>query len=275
MCQKFTEQFYGAMVPEDDMIELMSMKQGDEETLREFIKRFHCAVLDLGAFNYPQALRGLKEGVKMGRLWYNLRNPAIQTYSAAYEQAKRDIEIEEEKTTRIKIDQLEGLRRKDKRALPRNGPIKRKDYHASGSARDSWRRPDPTYGHHHPHPHGGRGSRPEAPLPPPVQNGTNRERTIHMIDQSQDYGRYISLKMPLDEVYETIKERGLLYLPTPITKLPSRREGRYCKFHGTHGYTTIEYRDLKTQVEDLVRNRYLDEFVDWTFPMVASPCEGE
>ena len=58
-----------------------------------------------------------------------------------------------------------------------------------------------------------------------------------MIDQSQDYGRYTFLKMLIDEVYKAIKERGLLYLPTPITKLPSRRDrGHYCKFHGTHGH---------------------------------------
>ena len=34
-------------------------------------------------------------------------------------------------------------------------------------------------------------------------------------------------------------------------------------------------QDLKTQVEDLVRNRYLDEFIEGTFLMVASTCEGE
>ena len=112
MCQEFAEQFRGAMTPEDDMMELKSMKQGEEETLREFIKRFHRAVLDLGAFNHPQALRGLKEEVKIERLWYNLRSLVIQTYAATYEQAKRDIEIEEENAARIKTDQLEGLRRK-------------------------------------------------------------------------------------------------------------------------------------------------------------------
>ena len=112
--------------------------------------------------------------------------------------------------------------------------------------------------------------------PPPTQNGANRERAVHLIDQNQDYGRYTSLKMSLDEVYEAIKDRRLQYLPAPITKLPSRRDkGHYCKFHGTHGHTTSECRDLKTQVEDLVRNRYLDEFIDGTFPMVASTCEGE
>ena len=65
MCQEFGEQFCGVITPKDDMMELTSMKRGEEETLREFIKRFHCAVLDLGAFNHPQALRGLKERVKI------------------------------------------------------------------------------------------------------------------------------------------------------------------------------------------------------------------
>lgn len=57
------------------------------------MKRYHCVVLDLGAFNHPQAL---KKGVKIGRLWYNMRILAVQSYSMAYEHAKRDIEIEEE-----------------------------------------------------------------------------------------------------------------------------------------------------------------------------------
>ena len=98
---------------------------------------------------------------------------------------------------------------------------------------------------------------------------------MHLIDQNQDYGRYTPLKMSLDELYEAIKDRGLLRLPTPITKLPNRRDrGRYCKFHGTIGHTTAECRDLKTQVEDLVRNRYLDEFMDGTYNNKATQQEG-
>ena len=41
-----------------------------------------------------------------------MRSPVIQTYAAAYEQAKRDIEIEEENAALIKTDQLEGLGKK-------------------------------------------------------------------------------------------------------------------------------------------------------------------
>ena len=59
------------------MMELTSMKQRDDEILREFIKRYHRILLDLEAFNHPQALRGLKEGVRIRHLWYNLRSLAI------------------------------------------------------------------------------------------------------------------------------------------------------------------------------------------------------
>ena len=64
--------------------------------------------------------------------------------------------------------------------------------------------------------------------------------------------------------------------PIPITKLPNRKDkGRYCKFHGTHSHTTTVCRDLNTHVENLVRNRYLDEFINGVIPMVSSSCEGE
>lgn len=69
-------------------------------------------------------LRGLKEGVKIESLWYNLRSPTVQSYSTAYEQAKRDIEIDEEKMTRIKTDQLEGFRRNEKKVIAESRPIK-------------------------------------------------------------------------------------------------------------------------------------------------------
>ena len=119
MCQELAEQFRGAVAPEDDMMELIGIKQEEHESLREFVKRYHRAVLDLRVFNHPQALRGLKEGVRIGRLWYNLRSPLVQNYLTGYEQVRRDIEIEEEKSARIKSEQLEELRRKEKRTLSR------------------------------------------------------------------------------------------------------------------------------------------------------------
>ncbi len=122
------------MAPEDDMMELTSIKQGENETLWEFIKRYHRVVLDLGVLNYPQALTGLNERVRIRRLWYNIKRLVVQSYSTAYKQAKRDIEIEEEKAARIKTDQLEGLGEKEKKVPAGSGPIKHKDHHAPSSS---------------------------------------------------------------------------------------------------------------------------------------------
>ena len=63
----------------------------------------------------------------------------------------------------------------------------------------------------------------------------------------------------------------MLYPPAPVTKPVHKWDkSRFCKFHDTHGHTISHCRDLKTQVEDLVRNRYLDEYVDGAFPVLES-----
>ena len=53
MCQELGKQFREAVTPEDDRVELMGIKQEEHESLCDFVKRYHRAVLDLGAFNHP------------------------------------------------------------------------------------------------------------------------------------------------------------------------------------------------------------------------------
>ena len=72
------------------------------------MKRYHKASLELGALNHLQALKGLKEEVKIARSWYNSRAPMINEVD---NQVKIDIWIKEEKVARVKGEQLEELRR--------------------------------------------------------------------------------------------------------------------------------------------------------------------
>lgn len=53
------------MTPENEMIELMGLKQGEDETLRDYVRRYNRTILKLGPFNHLQALRALKEEVKI------------------------------------------------------------------------------------------------------------------------------------------------------------------------------------------------------------------
>lgn len=53
MCREFTEQFRKVVAPENDMMKLLRFKQGENETLREFLNRYYLVVLGLGVFNHP------------------------------------------------------------------------------------------------------------------------------------------------------------------------------------------------------------------------------
>lgn len=67
-----------------------------------------------------------------------------------------------------------------------------------------------------------------------------------------------------------------MYPPTPIAKMASRQDKDwFCEFYGTHSHTTAQCRDLKNQVKDLVRNHYLDEFINGAIPIADSSCGAE
>ncbi|XP_015386526.2 uncharacterized protein LOC107177351 [Citrus sinensis] len=288
------------------MMELMGMKQEEHKSLRDFVKRYHRAVLDLGAFNHPQALRGLKKGVRISRLWYNLGSPLVQNYSSWYEQARRDIEIEEEKSARIKSEQLDELRRKERRAPTGSGSGKRAGESSMMGGISARSRPYPiaprsqqfqhnraqpprppfldrqrefrqmaahTY-HNTPralHATNCRTSRPDQLAIVPARGDIHDSRAVQLVDQSLAYRQYTPLKISMEKLYERIEGRGLLYPPAPITKPVHRRDkSKFCKFHDTHGHTISQCRDLKIQVEDLVRNRYLDEYLDGMSPVTES-----
>ena len=202
----------------------------------------------MGAFNHPQALRGLKEGVKIGRLWYNLRSPLVQNYSSGYEQARRDIEIEEEKSARIKSEQLEELRRRERRAPKGSGSGKRTGESSGMGGISARSRPYPIAQRAQQFQH----SRAQPPRPPipewqrefrqvtahpyhrtprevnatnyrsgrpeqlpaiPARSDVHDSRAVQLVDQSAAYRRYTPLKISMEELYERIEGRGLLYTP--------------------------------------------------------------
>lgn len=40
-----------------------------------------------------------------------------------------------------------------------------------------------------------------------------------------------------------------------------------CEFHDNYDHITMHFSDLKNKVKDLVRNHYLNEYVDGLFPL--------
>ena len=115
-----------------------------------------------------------------------------------------------------------------------------------------------------------RTSRLSQPLPVPARDEFHYSRAVQLIDQSSTYKQYTPLKISREELYEKIEGQSLIYPPAPVTKPAHKRDqGRFCKFYDTHGHIICQCRDLKNQVEDLVR-RYLDEYIDGAFPIMGS-----
>ena len=68
--------------------------------------------------------------------------------------------------------------------------------------------------------------------------------------------------MPVDKILTQIKDEHYLKWPRPLHSSPNVRDkNKYCRFHEDHGHNTEDCRDLKEQVEELIRKGRLQKYV--------------
>ena len=66
--------------------------------------------------------------------------------------------------------------------------------------------------------------------------------------------KFTPLVMLVDKILTEIRDEPSLKWPRPLHSSPSMRDKRkYCRFHKDHGNYTEDYRDLKEQIEELIR----------------------
>ncbi|RZR95115.1 hypothetical protein BHM03_00023924, partial [Ensete ventricosum] len=72
----------------------------------------------------------------------------------------------------------------------------------------------------------------------------------------------IQLNSTRTEVFLQIRDKGLLRTPNPIrAKIGGRDKRRYYRFHQDYGHDTEEFNDLRNQIEDLIRQGHLHQFI--------------
>ncbi|KAL0409436.1 UNVERIFIED_CONTAM: Retrovirus-related Pol polyprotein from transposon, partial [Sesamum radiatum] len=60
------------------------------------------------------------------------------------------------------------------------------------------------------------------------------------------------------------EEKGLITRPRSWRDTPQRpKSDKFCRFHNDYGHTTEECRHLKNEIERLIQNGYLQEYVCW------------
>ena len=70
------------------------------------------------------------------------------------------------------------------------------------------------------------------------------------------------MNMPLEQVLMQIKDDPSLKWTKKMKGDPNKRNrNKYCRFHRDHGHDTYECFDLKQQIENLIRQRKLKNFL--------------
>ena len=68
--------------------------------------------------------------------------------------------------------------------------------------------------------------------------------------------------MSVNKILAQIKDEHYLKWPRPLYSLPNVRDKKkYCHFQKDHGHYTKDCRDLKEQIEELIRKGKLQSFV--------------
>ena len=68
--------------------------------------------------------------------------------------------------------------------------------------------------------------------------------------------------MPIDKILMQIKDEHYLKWPRLLHSSPNvRNKKKYCRFHKDHDHYTEDCRDLKEQIEELIRKGKLQKFV--------------
>ncbi|KAL0361443.1 UNVERIFIED_CONTAM: hypothetical protein Sradi_3828800 [Sesamum radiatum] len=68
----------------------------------------------------------------------------------------------------------------------------------------------------------------------------------------------------MTQAFMAIEEKGLIAGPRSWRDTPQRPESdKFCLFHNDYGHTTEECKHLKNEIERLIQNGYLQEYVCW------------
>ncbi|XP_074370208.1 uncharacterized protein LOC141711561 [Apium graveolens] len=80
---------------------------------------------------------------------------------------------------------------------------------------------------------------------------------------SFDYraSRYTPLVASIEHIFEVNKKRGLFRKPEALSSWQCKDKKKYCEYHESSGHNTHECRQLKDEIEALIKEGYLGEWV--------------
>ena len=213
----FLRHFIGGQYPKRPADYLLTIKQGEKETLRLYVKHFIRKTLEVDKADEKVQLTTFKAGLRSRDLVSSLTKNPPKTMAEMLLKAQKYMNVE---------DALAAIKDVEK-----PGDRGRKDDERRGQKRERLDR----------------------------RNNDNFRRKE---DKSPRAVKFIPLIMPVDKILTQIKDEHYLKWPRPLHSSPNVRDkNKYCRFHKDHGHNTKDCRDLKEQVEEMIRKGKLQKYV--------------
>ncbi|MQM13883.1 hypothetical protein Taro_046808 [Colocasia esculenta] len=101
----------------------------------------------------------------------------------------------------------------------------------------------------------------------PSDNGSDRDRKKGRRNgdssrRPRPFTNYTPLIVAPEQILAEIRNEAYVRWPQRMRSDPRRRDqNKYCRFHRDHGHDTSECRQLKDEIEDLIKRGYLGRFV--------------
>ncbi|MQM08867.1 hypothetical protein Taro_041716, partial [Colocasia esculenta] len=101
----------------------------------------------------------------------------------------------------------------------------------------------------------------------PSDNGSDRDRKKGRRNDDSPrrpppFTNYTPLTVAPEQILAEIRNESYVRWPQRMRSDPRRRDqNKYCRFHRNHGHDTSECRQLKDEIEDLIKRGYLGWFI--------------
>ncbi|XP_065624581.1 uncharacterized protein LOC112008184 [Quercus suber] len=213
----FLRHFTGGQRPKRIADHLLTVRQGEKETLRSYVQRFTRETLEVDEADDMVQLTTFKAGLRSRDLVSSLAKNPPKTMAEMLLKAQKYMNAE---------DALAAIKDED-----RPGDKGRKEDDRRRQKRD----------------------RPDRRISDELKRKDDKNsRTV----------KFTPLVMPVDKILAQIKDEHYLKWPRPLHSSPNVRDkSKYCRFHKDHGHYTEDCRDLKEQIEELIRRGKLQKFV--------------
>ncbi|XP_024043205.1 uncharacterized protein LOC127899388 [Citrus sinensis] len=257
LLKDFVHEFGYASTQDITSSKLAFIKQGDSESLAEYVTRFHQEVLRTGTFGHQHTLTHFEKNLRLGKLWWSFQKHRPLSYGEARSGALQQIEMDEKCNLKWEEDRVEVVRNKEKpkRADVPQVPSRAPRVHSPP-------RPTPR----------GRGLNipsvprvtrvPQVPFQAPRVHGPPLPPEQREAPQKSRYDSFHHLNQSPEKFFYHIRDTGMLRPPKPIRKYPNmKRSLKYCEFHEDFGHSTAECFHLREEIESLILSGYLKEFM--------------